>query len=45
MLPKTKRRGKTDLPNRLNFMGGDINPMIGGEISRPYYSKKVVQFH
>ncbi|MBT8490222.1 MAG: hypothetical protein KJN62_04165 [Deltaproteobacteria bacterium] len=45
MLPKTKRRERADLPNRLNFTGGYVDPMIGGEISRPYYIKKVVQFH
>jgi hypothetical protein len=45
MLPKTKRRGKADLPNRLSFMDGHTNSMFGSEMSHPYYSKKVVQFH
>jgi hypothetical protein len=45
MLPKMKRRGKTDLPNRLNFMDGHTNGLFGSEMSHPYYSKKVVQFH
>ena len=40
-----KKKGKTDLITSQDLMGENIDQIVGGPASRPYYSKKVVLFH
>ena len=40
-----KKRGKTNLTTSDDLMGENMDQIIGGPASRPYYSKKVVVFH
>jgi len=40
-----KKKGRTDFTTCGDLMGENIDMIVGGPASRPYYSKKVVVSH